>query len=80
MNDTILRPPRSPRPAPASALYLVLLVLLALAGCGGAPVKPEPSLRLHQAEALRALGFEETDDGWLMNIAEPISFELDQAE
>jgi outer membrane protein OmpA-like peptidoglycan-associated protein len=47
-----------------------------LAGCQ----TPAPAPRVQKAEALRSLGFTETDDGWTLNLAVPILFDLDSDE
>ncbi len=57
---------------------VALLLAVALAGCH-APVKPSgPTQAELQKTALHSLGFVQTDDGWLLNLPEPISFELDK--
>lgn len=60
---------------------LLLLAVALLGACATRPVPPEPvSLRSQQETVLRDLGFVEAEDGWLMTIAEPISFEFDTSE
>ena len=56
------------------------LLALALAACAAAPEvkKPEVDHAAEQRAALNSLGFASGDDGWLLNLPEPISFELDQ--
>jgi outer membrane protein OmpA-like peptidoglycan-associated protein len=78
---------RAMRPFPAfvfpSGALLRLLLAAAtciLAGCHAAPARQAPTLHERQVATLRSLGFNETDDGWLMNIAEPISFDVDKSE
>jgi outer membrane protein OmpA-like peptidoglycan-associated protein len=63
------------------ALYAVRiaasLLALALDACQAPVVKPDvvdPAAQ--QRTTLHALGFAESDDGWLLNLPEPISFEL----
>lgn len=75
-------PPFSSFAIPRSALLRLLLTAAAcvLAGCHAAPARQTPTLHERQVETLRSLGFNETDDGWLMNIAEPISFDIDKSE
>jgi outer membrane protein OmpA-like peptidoglycan-associated protein len=43
-----------------------------LAGCQ----TPAPAPRAPQVEALRALGFAQTDEGWTLNLAVPILFDV----
>jgi OOP family OmpA-OmpF porin len=52
------------------------LVALVLGACQAPPVKPVSVD--HRAAALNALGFVSGDDGWLLSLPEPISFELDK--
>ncbi len=53
-------------------------LVLALAACKP-DVKPEPPPpRPNQSATLASLGFTKTDDGWLLNLPEPISFEFDK--
>lgn len=64
---------------------MLLLAIALLGGCASRPVPAEPaSLRTQQETVLRELGFVEVEtadeDIWLMTIAEPISFEFDQAQ
>lgn len=62
-----------------SATLLVFFISL-LGACATRPVAPpEPSLRTQQESVLRDLGFVEFEDGWLMTIAEPISFDFNAA-
>ena len=58
---------------------LVLLVVLALCACRAAP-PPMPVVDAGAAQraTLNSLGFAVGDDGWLLNLPEPISFELDR--
>ena len=52
---------------------------LTLGACTTPPVKPEVvDAGAEQRSALHSLGFEQGDDGWLLNLPEPISFELDR--
>lgn len=56
---------------------LLLLGAVLLAGCGARPIIDAPApLRVQQEAALRDLGFNQVEDGWLMVIAEPISFDF----
>lgn len=62
-----------------STRIVALLLALLLAACQAPPVKPSgPTDAERQQAALHALGFVETDGGWLLNLPEPISFELDK--
>ena len=64
------------RAAPWPALLLLALLLSA---CKAPEVKPAPAdPAAQQRAALNSLGFAAADDGWLLNLPEPISFELDQ--
>lgn len=60
---------------------MLLLIVSLLGACATRPVPPpEPvSLRTQQETVLRDLGFVEVEDGWLMTIAEPISFDFNQS-
>ena len=61
-----------------SALRAPLLALL-LCACQAAPApKPAADPAAGQRAALNSLGFASSDDGWLLNLPEPISFELDR--
>ena len=57
---------------------LVVAACLAglIAGCQTAA--PDP--RAERLETLRSLGFAETEDGWTLNLAVPILFDLDSYE
>jgi hypothetical protein len=62
-------------------ILAVLVFALTLAGCQSVPPpapKPPP-LAERQVQALQSLGFVKKDDGWLLNLPEPISFEFNQA-
>jgi len=61
------------------SVALPLACCLLLAACQSAPPpKPAaPDARAEQRAALDALGFSASDDGWLLNLPEPISFELE---
>src|SRR5437660_12143139 len=62
-----------------SARIVILLLAVTLGACQPPPVKPSgPTEAERQHAALHALGFVETDGGWLLNLPEPISFELDK--
>jgi outer membrane protein OmpA-like peptidoglycan-associated protein len=50
-----------------------------ISACHTAP-PAKPTLRDIQISELRSLGFVENGDDWLLTIAEPISFDLNQAE
>ncbi|MBS0570490.1 MAG: OmpA family protein [Proteobacteria bacterium] len=65
---------------PRAALRVaVLLVAILLGACRTPPVKPVAVDRAaEQRAALNALGFASGDDGWLLNLPDPISFELEQ--
>jgi outer membrane protein OmpA-like peptidoglycan-associated protein len=74
----------SPKPfAPfrrVSSALLLLFAAVLLAACASRPATPPQSLRAQQEAILRDHGFVEVEDGWLMTIAEPISFEFDRSE
>ena len=55
-----------------------LLLTLLLSACQAPVVKPDVAVdtTAQQRAALNSLGFAESDDGWLLNLPEPISFEL----
>jgi outer membrane protein OmpA-like peptidoglycan-associated protein len=58
---------------------VALLLAVTLAACQAPPVKPSgPTEAERQHATLHALGFVETEAGWLLNLPEPISFELDK--
>ena len=65
LNATLLQ-------AAAAALFACLL-----SACQP-EVKPEPPPPNPQQAALHSLGFTKGEDGWLLNLPEPISFEFDQ--
>lgn len=65
---------------PGGALLLVLMLLVAACASAPPPQPAAPSQHARQVQTLRELGFVENDDGWLMNIAEPISFDFNRAE
>src|SRR5450432_1707910 len=55
------------------------VLALTLGACATPPpVKPQIDAGAEQRSALHSLGFEQSDDGWLLNLPEPISFELDR--
>jgi outer membrane protein OmpA-like peptidoglycan-associated protein len=60
--------------------YRIATVFLALTlgACQAPPVKPQIDAGAEQRSALHSLGFAPSDDGWLLNLPEPISFELDR--
>jgi outer membrane protein OmpA-like peptidoglycan-associated protein len=62
------------------ACRIAMAVLaLALAACTPPPVKPQVvDAGAEQRSALHSLGFAQSDDGWLLNLPEPISFNLDR--
>ena len=63
--------------APRAVLRMALpLVAIVLGACQAPPVKPASVDQ--RATVLTALGFVSGDDGWLLNLPEPISFELDK--
>ena len=55
----------------AGASFVVLL-----AGCQS----PGPAPRAEQVQALRSLGFAQTDEGWTLNLAVPILFDVGSDE
>lgn len=59
--------------------FVFVVCLCLLAACQ-TPLPKQSSLRDRQVQTLRSLGFVEEGDGWLMNIAEPISFDSNQSE
>jgi outer membrane protein OmpA-like peptidoglycan-associated protein len=65
----------------ARCAYRIAAAVLALGlvACTPPPVKPEVVVDTgaEQRNALHSLGFAEGDDGWLLNLPEPISFELE---
>jgi outer membrane protein OmpA-like peptidoglycan-associated protein len=65
----------------ARCAYRIAAAILALAlgACTPPPVKPPQVVDAgaEQRSALHSLGFAESDDGWLLNLPEPISFELE---
>ena len=77
-NCTRHEPCRKPRSRGRWARALVVAAGLAglLAGCQ----TPAPSANPAQVEALRSLGFTETGDGWTLNLALPILFDVDSDE
>jgi outer membrane protein OmpA-like peptidoglycan-associated protein len=70
----------NPNPIAAAWRVAALLIIVILAGCAKAPaVKPLPvDHSAEQRDALRTLGFASGDDGWLLNLPEPISFDLEK--
>ncbi|MDR3389192.1 MAG: OmpA family protein [Rudaea sp.] len=55
----------------------VSLLALMLAACNAPAIKKQTvDAGAAQRTTLRSLGFAESDDGWLLNLPEPISFEL----
>ena len=66
-------------PLDAARWLAPLLLVLALGACTAPEVKPVPvDHAAEQRAALDALGFAASDDGWLLNLPEPISFELEK--
>jgi outer membrane protein OmpA-like peptidoglycan-associated protein len=63
----------------ARALVAAACLAALLAGCQTAP-PPAESPRAAQVEALRSLGFAPAEDGWTLNLATPILFDLDSDE
>jgi outer membrane protein OmpA-like peptidoglycan-associated protein len=56
--------------------WLWLTVLLALlSGCATAPPPPAPQAANPRAERLAALGFEKTDEGYVLNLPGPLLFD-----
>ena len=55
-----------------------MLLAVALAACHAPPKPSGPTDAERQHAALHSLGFVETDGGWLLNLPEPISFDLDK--
>jgi outer membrane protein OmpA-like peptidoglycan-associated protein len=54
------------------------LLAAVLAGCQTAPPAPPPPAQ--RIEALRALGFVESTDGWMLDLAVPILFDINRDE
>src|SRR4029453_17149116 len=48
-----------------------------LVGMLGGCQTPGPTPRAERVEALRSLGFAETDEGWTLSLAVPILFDVD---
>jgi outer membrane protein OmpA-like peptidoglycan-associated protein len=73
--------PASFRFKPRTPVRMYLVGLLAafalLAGCA-TPPKPQPTLAQRQNETLTRLGFNKTDDGWMLRLPDRISFEFDK--
>jgi len=57
--------------------FAILLLACALGACKP-EVKTEPPPPDPRQAALHSLGFTKTEDGWLLNLPEPISFEFDK--
>ena len=72
---------RAKKHSPAHYAYRIATAFLALilGACATPPAKPDVvDARAEQRSALHSLGFAQNDDGWLLNLPEPISFELDR--
>jgi len=75
-----MQPRKRSRAQYADRIAASLLALM-LGACQAPAIKPaEPVVDpgAQQRSALQSLGFAEGDDGWLLNLPEPISFELDR--
>ncbi|MGA9333129.1 MAG: OmpA family protein [Rudaea sp.] len=59
-------------------LIATLILAFGLSACRHAPVRPGPSAAERQHTTLQALGFVKSDDGWLLNLPDPITFELNK--
>jgi len=71
------RAPPGTRWARAGRAFLTGACLaVLLAGCQA----PGTASRAEQVQALRSLGFSQTDDGWTLNLAVPILFDVDSDE
>jgi outer membrane protein OmpA-like peptidoglycan-associated protein len=55
-------------------------LLLLLAACQTVPPEPPPPAAAVRGETLRALGFVETDDGWMLSLSVPILFDSNRDE
>ena len=54
---------------------LAALILLLVAGCASAPPPPPAAAAPSRADVLQALGFERTEDGFVLNLPGPLLFE-----
>jgi outer membrane protein OmpA-like peptidoglycan-associated protein len=63
----------------ARALVATGCLAALLAGCQTTTM-PASAPERTQVEALRSLGFTETEDGWTLNLATPILFDVDRDE
>ena len=70
------RAPRTRWARAGRALVAAGCLVGLLAGCQ----TPGPAPRAEQVAALRSLGFVETDNGWTLNLAVPILFDVDSDE
>jgi len=61
------------------ALAASVFAILAIAGCQSLPLPHVPSLAEKQVQTLKTLGFEKNDEGWLLDLPEPIYFEFGKA-
>jgi len=67
-------------PARGVRAWLALVLAACLAGLVGGCQAPRSALHEHQVAALRSLGFAETEEGWTLNLAVPILFDVDSDE
>jgi outer membrane protein OmpA-like peptidoglycan-associated protein len=72
----------SPAATSLISLWLLILASFALSACRSDPPKPTRAVspRERQELTLRALGFGETDQGWLLSLPAAITFSFDSAE
>jgi outer membrane protein OmpA-like peptidoglycan-associated protein len=83
MQSRIFTGRRPTRHVSLPGFLAAVLIVLALAGCQTAPppkVQAAPALAERQVQALQSLGFVKKDEGWLLSLPEPISFEFGQAK
>ena len=70
---------RARGPGPRALCCIGLMALLI--GCQSAPISPQPAPAApKRVETLRALGFVESADGWMLSLSVPILFDLDRDE
>lgn len=70
---------RARRPGPRALCCIGLAALLI--GCQSAPHSPQPAPAApKRVETLRALGFVEGDEGWMLSLSVPILFDVNRDE
>ena len=70
--------PANPTPTATRFAWFAIVLLACALGACKPEVKPQPPPPDPRQAALNALGFTRTEDGWLLNLPEPISFEFDR--